>query len=108
MTELQAKKKTLQETRVESAERTKALADLAEQKRRQTALDEQLKKYAANDPAKLKRLEQGVATCRDAANRWTDNIFVVMGYYRKRGMEVKTGEMLKHFGLPEDMDEIPR
>ncbi len=105
--ELTDRKRKLMETRQDTPERTKAIADLAEQERRKAKLDDELKKYAASDPEKMKQLEKAVKVCRDSANRWTDNIHVMLSFYKGKMAEYNEEELLKHFQLPVDLDELP-
>ncbi|KAL3940107.1 MAG: hypothetical protein SGBAC_005291 [Bacillariaceae sp.] len=54
------------------------------------ALEEQLQGLKENDPAALANLEKELRLVRDAAHRWTDNIFECKSYLvKKRGMEKK-------------------
>lgn len=43
--------------------------------------------------------------CVDGVNRWTDNIWNVTSFVKKRD-PTKAKEMAKHFGVPEDMDYV--
>lgn len=42
---------------------------------------------------------------RDAANRWTDNIFCIRSWVKNKfNMEEKV--LNKHFGIPDDLDYL--
>ena len=74
----------------ENGERAKKLAKLAElQERKKKALEE-LEKLKENDPQAMADLEKELELCKEAANRWTDNIFACKSYLvKKRGMDKK-------------------
>jgi len=64
-----------------------------------------------NDPMVIADLQKELRMCRDAANRWTDNIFACKSYLtKKRGLDKK--EAIKMIGIgsafdyPED--KIPK
>jgi len=104
--ELTDRKRKAMEARPDTAERAATLSELSELRVKHAKLDERLKMYAANDPEKLKQLEKGVVVSRDAANRWTDNIYQVMDFYKSRMSEWNEEQFMKHFGLPVELNEV--
>lgn len=45
--------------------------------------------------------------CREAANRWGDNIHQLVRFYRGRMAEFNYSQFMKHFELDEDVEDIP-
>ncbi|KAJ2759784.1 Meiotic nuclear division protein 1 [Coemansia nantahalensis] len=65
----------------------------------------ELQQFKECDPVVLnqKREEAGVA--RDAANRWTSNVFIMQSWVREKfNMDVE--QFNKHFGIPADLDDV--
>jgi DNA-binding transcriptional regulator YhcF (GntR family) len=70
--------------------RESKLKRLQELSTQTTSLQEQLASLKENDPAALADLEKELRLVKEAANRWTDNIFECKSYLvKKRGMEKK-------------------
>lgn len=81
-----------QETRAAKLAR---LATLAKQK---AEFETQLARLKENDPAALADLEKELKLVREAAHRWTDNIFECKSYLvKKRGMEKKEANVSDHW-----------
>uniref|UniRef100_A0A7S2KRV4 Meiotic nuclear division protein 1 homolog n=1 Tax=Leptocylindrus danicus TaxID=163516 RepID=A0A7S2KRV4_9STRA len=87
----------------EDGERPKKLAKLAELHATRAKLEAELAVLKENDPQALADLEKELEMCKEAANRWTDNIFACKSYLtKKRGMSNK--EALKILGISSDFD----
>lgn len=75
--------------------RAKKLTRLAELAKQKTDLQNQLTSLKENDPAALADLEKEYKLVKEAANRWTDNIFECKSYLvKKRGIEKKEANRL--------------
>ena len=75
--------------------RAKKLSRLAELAKQKTDLQNQLTSLKENDPAALADLEKEYKLVKEAANRWTDNIFECKSYLvKKRGIEKKEANRL--------------
>lgn len=71
----------------------KALEDLASRER---ALDQQLEVFRFNDPAEIQKIDDQADASRGAANRWTDNIYVLRSFLvKKKGMGSKEVRMME-------------
>lgn len=93
------------ETRVESEERTSKLQRLGELKQTIANADTQLADLKDNDPAETERIQQLAETCREAANRWTENVWAIKSYLQKKyGMSGK--ELDRQIGIPADFDYV--
>ncbi|KAL7468505.1 hypothetical protein ACHAXS_008731 [Conticribra weissflogii] len=87
----------------ESGERAKKMARRAELKAAKKAAEEELEKLKQNDPQAIADLEAELKFVKEAANRWTDNIFACQDYLvKKRGMPKK--EAFKILGINGDFD----
>jgi len=79
----------------EDGERAKKLAKLAELENAKKSALEELEKLKENDPQAMADLEKELQLCKEAANRWTDNIFSCKSYLvKKRGMDKKEANRL--------------
>jgi len=87
----------------DNGERPKKLAKLAELKAQKAKLEGELAILKENDPQALADLEKELKICKEAANRWTDNIFACKSYLtKKRGMSSK--EALRIIGITSAFD----
>ncbi|KAI2497047.1 hypothetical protein MHU86_17473 [Fragilaria crotonensis] len=95
----------------EGGERAAKLARLAELSKERAALQIEYEALKENDPQALADLQKELELVKNAANRWTDNVFNCKTYLvKKRGMDKK--EAIKILGItpafdyPED--KIPK
>ena len=51
------------------------------------------------------KYQQGIQIAKDAAERWTDNIFSICKFIKSK-TSMKQSDILKQFGLPADFDYI--
>ncbi|GMI37831.1 hypothetical protein TeGR_g9744, partial [Tetraparma gracilis] len=87
--------------------RASKLARIAELSAGRAALQAELEVLKESDPQVLADLQKELRLARDAANRWTDNVFACKGYLtKKRGFEGKEAERMigitGNFDYPED------
>lgn len=75
---------------------------LEDQKR---GLLKQLQTFRESDPKKLGEMEEQIPLLNGAANRWTDNIFTIKSWCKKKFM-IEDKILNKQFGIPEDLDYI--
>eukprot|EP00639_Heterosigma_akashiwo_P018921 CAMPEP_0206392836 /NCGR_PEP_ID=MMETSP0294-20121207/20249_1 /ASSEMBLY_ACC=CAM_ASM_000327 /TAXON_ID=39354 /ORGANISM="Heterosigma akashiwo, Strain CCMP2393" /LENGTH=175 /DNA_ID=CAMNT_0053846097 /DNA_START=32 /DNA_END=556 /DNA_ORIENTATION=- len=61
--------------RHDTPQRRAQLQKLQDEKAREAALDQRLDTLKENDPRELARIETETEKCKEAANRWTDNIW---------------------------------
>ncbi|KAI8813481.1 meiotic nuclear division protein 1 [Cladochytrium replicatum] len=69
-------------------------------------LVDELRKYQDNDPALLVAKTKAANIAKEAANRWTENIFAVQSYV-SNNFNISTSDFNKQFNIPEDFDTIP-
>ena len=70
--------------REESEERLKLLERLEEEKEKRDKMLVRLKDFAENDPAVLEQMVKETGEAVEAVNRWTDNIFSIQGWIKKK------------------------
>lgn len=81
------------------------LATVEVKKRRVEELDAELSRFAELDPEHIERIKESMIPVRDAANRWTDNVFSCISWVSDR-FGVERSLMYKQFDIPEDMDYL--
>ena len=54
------------------------IAELAELEKKKVELDTQLKQFERSDPKILLKISQDTKISKDAINRWTDNLFLIL------------------------------
>ena len=87
----------------EGGDRVAKLARLAELTKQHAALQTEYEALKENDPQALADLQKELELVKNAANRWTDNIFNCKTYLvKKRGMDKK--EAIKILGITPAFD----
>lgn len=110
--EARKKMKTLEEQIVEaqagredSEERKEILKELAENKVILKDLKSQIEKYKDCDPEVLEQVKKQIVAFKEAANRWTDNIFAIKSWCKNKFF-IEESVLNKQFEIPEDLDYI--
>ncbi|KAI9137181.1 meiotic nuclear division protein 1 [Paraphysoderma sedebokerense] len=99
----------IQQARVgkeESEKRSILLSQLAEAESLRKQHLAELAKFKECDPEVLEAKERKTQVCKDAANRWTDNIFILQSYCTRQ-MNLESKRFFEAFELPDDFDSIP-
>lgn len=106
--ELESKLESSKEGREDSDERQAALAELNAMEKKHRELQEEIDKYADNDPEVYESMRNATKTAHEAANRWTDNIFSLQKWISKRFPEArdKLEELYKEVGITEEFDYV--
>ncbi|KAJ2779671.1 Meiotic nuclear division protein 1 [Coemansia javaensis] len=65
----------------------------------------ELQQFKECDPVVLGRKRDDARHARDAANRWTDNIFIFQSWIREK-FNMDLDEFNKHMGIPADLDSV--
>lgn len=87
----------------ENGERAKKLARMVELEKEKKELTAEFDMLKENDPQALADLEKELKLVKEAAHRWTDNIFTCKSYLtKKRGMSSK--EACKLLGITSAFD----
>ncbi|XP_076107851.1 meiotic nuclear division protein 1 homolog [Mytilus galloprovincialis] len=110
--ELDSKKRTLTEAiekakmgKEESDSRTELLTALAEKRTEKSHLMSEIEKYKECDPEVVEGVKKQAEISKDAANRWTDNIFSVKSWIKNK-FSFEESVIDKQFGIPADFDYI--
>lgn len=86
-----------------SGERAKKMSRRSELSALKIKATEELNALKQNDPQAIADLEKELELVKNAANRWTDNIFACKDYLvKKRGMDKK--ETMKILGITDAFD----
>ena len=94
------------EGRKPTAERERKLEELAALEARLKENQEREAELKENDPAELERLEALSSTCRDAANRWTDNVWAIKKWLvKKKNPDPKRVDQM--LGITASFDYLP-
>ena len=121
--ELEKEVAAAEKGREETAERQELMERLKEEKDKRDKMLVRLKDFAENDPAVLEQMVRETGEAVEAVNRWTDNIFSIQGWIKKKFPSVDQVEQKrkrkiifkiinfqatfsKQFGIPEDLDYL--
>ena len=86
-------------------ERDKTLAELSRKENESKELKIKLDRLRECDPEVLKEVQQKTKVAKESANRWTDNIFSVKSWC-KRKFAIEESAINKNFQIPEDLDYL--
>jgi len=92
--------------RESSDDRLLLLSKLEEEKKAEKQLLSRLQEFSENDPAVLEEMAKEASVALDAANRWTDNIFSIQSWIKKKFPSIEQSKMCSQFGIPDDLDYI--
>lgn len=93
------------EGKEESDERNNYLQQLEEIRKERANVATQLKRFEELDPELIEKIRSDVKTCKDSANRWTDNVFSLVSYCKNKfNMDSKT--IYQMFEISEEFDNI--
>ncbi|XP_038611105.1 meiotic nuclear division protein 1 homolog isoform X1 [Tachyglossus aculeatus] len=91
--------------REDTEERTMLAKELTSLRQQREQLKAEVEKYRECDPDVVEEIRQANIVAKEAANRWTDNIFAIKSWAKKKfGFE--ENKIDKSFGIPEDFDYI--
>nr|XP_015102467.2 meiotic nuclear division protein 1 homolog [Vicugna pacos] len=91
--------------RHETEERTMLTKELSSLRDQREQLKAEVEKYRECDPQVVEEIRQANILAKEAANRWTDNIFAIKSW-AKRKFGFEENKIDKNFGIPEDFDYI--
>ncbi|XP_077866462.1 meiotic nuclear division protein 1 homolog isoform X2 [Saccoglossus kowalevskii] len=94
-----------QKGREDSVERTQCLKELQEKEKQKSHFLSELEMYKECDPEVLKEIQNETGVAKEAVNRWTDNVFNIKSWCKKKfGFEENVID--KQFGIPEEFDYL--
>ncbi|KAI0051904.1 meiotic nuclear division protein 1 [Auriscalpium vulgare] len=92
-------------SRLDSAERTGALARFAEVTKGLGALEKELAAYGACDPVKVEEKKRALVLAREAALRWTDNYSILLSYFTRQH-SVEAEDIRKYLGIDGEYEDL--
>ncbi|XP_030754265.1 meiotic nuclear division protein 1 homolog [Sitophilus oryzae] len=92
-------------TKTDEDELAKILAEIKAMEKEIDTAKKKLNAYKENGSKKVKAMAKKTAELKDAANRWTDNIFAIKSWCKKK-FPVEDKDIDKQFGIPDDFDYI--
>ncbi|XP_047108637.1 meiotic nuclear division protein 1 homolog [Schistocerca piceifrons] len=91
--------------REESDERTTILENIASLKTEEARLKDEIQKYKDSDPEVLEQMKQQIQVAKEAANRWTDNLFAIKSWCKNKFF-IEGSVLDKQFGIDPEMDYL--
>ncbi|XP_028658876.1 meiotic nuclear division protein 1 homolog isoform X1 [Erpetoichthys calabaricus] len=91
--------------RQDTDNRAALLKELQELREQRNLMKAEVEKYKECDPDVVEEIRQSNKTAKEAANRWTDNVFAIKSW-AKRKFAFEESKIDKTFGIPEDFDYI--
>ncbi|CAG9813427.1 unnamed protein product [Phaedon cochleariae] len=108
MKKLRMIEKTVEESKENDdveEKRNSILEEINDKELELNVLKQELRQYQENDPQKFEALIQKSEELKEAANRWTDNVFAVKSWCKKK-FNIEDNVLNKQFGIPEEFDYI--
>ncbi|KAJ2121321.1 Meiotic nuclear division protein 1 [Coemansia sp. RSA 720] len=112
LAQMQAKQKELADLianaqlgREHTEERGYLLEEMTETEALWNRQQEELKQFKECDPVLMNRKREEAVMAKDAANRWTDNVFIIQSWVRDK-FNMDMGEFNKFFGIPAEFDSV--
>ncbi|KAL7646460.1 UNVERIFIED_CONTAM: hypothetical protein RMT77_003373 [Armadillidium vulgare] len=91
--------------REDTSEREAILERLSEVQSERNDLESQLHKSEGCHPDLIKKYKEEAQIALDAANRWTDNIFAIKSWCKKKFF-IEESTLNKQFNIPDDLDYL--
>ncbi|GFO09931.1 meiotic nuclear division protein 1 homolog [Plakobranchus ocellatus] len=88
-----------------SDEREEVLDELNKQQTERARICSEVEKYKECDPEVLEAIKEQTSQAKEAANRWTDNIFATKSWIKSK-FAFEESVIDKQFGVPSDFDYI--
>ncbi|XP_065218111.1 meiotic nuclear division protein 1 homolog [Planococcus citri] len=89
----------------DSEERGIIIQELEALTKKEDELRKKLQQYKDNDPELYEKMNSDIKVIVEAANRWTDNIFAVKSWC-KRKFNIEENLLDKQFEIPSDFDYV--
>jgi len=86
-------------------EREEIMEELTKKRAEKEAILKELEKYRECDPEVLEKIKEETVEAKDAANRWTDNIFSTKSWVKNKFC-FEESMIDKQFGIPSDFDYV--
>mmetsp|Transcript_13213 Transcript_13213/g.30049 ORF Transcript_13213/g.30049 Transcript_13213/m.30049 type:complete len:208 (-) Transcript_13213:450-1073(-) len=108
-TQLDCDLATKQALLCESDDRGSLLENLKRLEEEDAGLEAQLAKFADCDPDVYRQMKKGLASSKDSANRWVENLWNLQSWMKKKypGHDKDMKLLFKQHGVADDLDTIP-
>ncbi|XP_048775211.2 meiotic nuclear division protein 1 homolog [Ostrea edulis] len=110
--ELDEKKRTLENNikkakigKEDSEKRSQIIQDLDGKKQEKASLLKEIDKYRECDPEVIEAVQKQTGEAKEAANRWTDNVFSIKSWIKNK-FQFEESVIDKQFGIPDDFDYV--
>ncbi|XP_076337784.1 meiotic nuclear division protein 1 homolog isoform X1 [Tachypleus tridentatus] len=91
--------------REDTEHRTKLLKEVNLAEKEKEELKGEIQKYKDSDPEVLEGLKKQTEMAKEATNRWTDNIFSIKSWCKKKFF-IEESVLNKQFCIPEELDYV--
>ena len=65
-----------------------------------------MQQYEKCDPARLEEMKADTKMCKEACDRWVDNIFILQDFIKKQNPCVTNEDLEKNFPILKDLDYV--
>jgi len=97
--------KAAQAVRVDNDHRRQVLQELKQLTEEHEKAAIELESLKDNDPELLEKIASEIEESKEAANKWTDNLFQLKSWIKKK-FPIDEKQIDKQFGIPEDLDYV--
>ncbi|XP_066589032.1 meiotic nuclear division protein 1 homolog [Prorops nasuta] len=87
----------------DSEEKRLVLNEIAELREKENELKKHLGKFADVDPEAIEKMKLKAQEYKEAANIWTDNIFSIQSWCKKK-FDISEENLNKQFNIPNELD----
>ena len=90
----------------EDGKRDQLAKELGELQKLRDELATEMKGYERSDPKMLQKMEEDSKIAKEAANRWTDNLYLISQWIERSRPSITMKELEKSFPVYKDLDYI--
>lgn len=105
MEQLRAEVEARSAGREETEEHAELVRAIAEGSARIAKADTELERFAEFDPDHVQKINESMPAVREAANRWTDNLFCCQSWIVDK-FSIERSVFCKQFDVPADLDYL--
>eukprot|EP00347_Sterkiella_histriomuscorum_P013010 403366359 len=98
--------RALQERDNKDGTRDKLQEQLSKLQKEKAEVDSQLKNYERSDPKIIQKMEDDSAISKQAANRWTDNLYIIMQWIQQSKPNCTEKDLESNFPIFRNLDYI--
>lgn len=91
--------------REKTAEHSELLTALSARKARIVEMETELERFAEFDPETVAKITDSMSAVKEAANRWTDNVFCCQSWIVNT-FGIERADFFRQFEIPADLDYL--